>query len=196
MSPKLIALALRRCSAVTCSRGTPNTSAAVARWMSSPPGGDDAVSLPGHEGLADAASLGGAYRDVLQVGIRRGEPPGGGHCLVVGGVNPSRIGVDQLRQLVGVGGLELAHAAELQDQPRQREVQRQLLQHRLGGGGLSLGSAGFHRQLQLLEQDALDLLGGASATVPGSAGFPPPRTAAGARVAHATGARGSGAGAG
>jgi hypothetical protein len=61
----------------------------------------------GHEGLADAPPFGAADGDVLQVGVGRRQPAGGGHGLVVGGVDAPVL-VDHQRQLVGIGGLELA----------------------------------------------------------------------------------------
>ena len=124
-------------------------------------GGDDAVAGPGDEGLADLAPLLGANRDVLQVGVAGGEPPGGGDRLVIAGVQPAGGLVDQPRQLVGVGGLQLGQAAMLHDHLGQRVVQRQLLEHRLGGGGCPLGGLLEHRDALLLEEDLAELLGGA-----------------------------------
>src|SRR5690606_39301840 len=60
------------------------------------------------EGLADAPSLGGADRDVLQVRVAGGQTPGGGDRLVITGVDAPGARVDLLRQAVGVGALELA----------------------------------------------------------------------------------------
>src|SRR5690606_23609918 len=51
------------------------------------------------EGLADTPALLGTHRDVLQVGIGRRQPAGGSDRLVVGGVHPAGVGIDQLRQL-------------------------------------------------------------------------------------------------
>ena len=52
-------------------------------------GGEDEAPLPGDEGPADLPPLLGPDRDVLEVRLRRGEPAGGGHRLVVGGVDPA-----------------------------------------------------------------------------------------------------------
>ncbi len=65
------------------------------------------VALGGNERLAKAPAFLGAYRNVLQIGLARGESAGSGHRLVEGGVNPAGAGVDQLRQRIGVGTLEL-----------------------------------------------------------------------------------------
>src|SRR3546814_2616589 len=65
------------------------------------------------EGLADAAAIVGADRDVLQVGITGREPPGGCAGLVVAGVHAAVVRVGHLRQLVGIGRSE-EHTSELQ----------------------------------------------------------------------------------
>ena len=69
--------------------------------------------------------------------------------------------VGHLRQLVGVGGLELGQTPPLQQHLGQRVVQRQLLQHALVGGWLAGRSLLHHRQPQPLEEDLAQLLGGA-----------------------------------
>ena len=124
-------------------------------------GRHDAVTVGGDERLANAPAFLRADRDVLQVGVRGGQPAGGGHRLVVGGVNPTGAGIDHLRQLVCVGGLELAQAAVLQQQLRQRVVQGQFRQHVLRGGGRPGWCLLDDRELQLLEQDLSQLFGGA-----------------------------------
>jgi NADH:ubiquinone oxidoreductase subunit 5 (subunit L)/multisubunit Na+/H+ antiporter MnhA subunit len=55
--------------------------------------------------------------------------------------------------------VQLGEAAVLEQQPGQRVVERQLLEHVLVGRGLALGRLLLHRQALLLEQDLLDLLG-------------------------------------
>src|SRR3546814_1616076 len=52
------------------------------------------------EGLADAAAVLAADRDVLQVGIARRQAPGRRARLVVAGVHAAGVGIDHLRQLV------------------------------------------------------------------------------------------------
>ena len=81
-------------------------------------GGEEEVARLGHEGLADAPALRGADRDVLEVRVGRGEPAGGGDRLVEGGVDAAGLGVDERRQRVDVGGLELLDRAVLEDLPR------------------------------------------------------------------------------
>ena len=115
-----MALAERRWSAVTVSSVAPKTSAAVAWWMSLSLAKalqqafvlrevrHDAqldlrivrrqqhVALGRDECLTDAPPLGRAYRDVLQVGILRRQPAGGGHRLVIAGVHAPGTRVDLL----------------------------------------------------------------------------------------------------
>ena len=94
--------------------------------------------------------------------------PGDRGGLRVGRVHPPGGRVDAPRQLVGVGRLELGERAVLEDQPRQRMVERQLGERILVGRGLPRRRLLLHRQLLPLEQDLLDLLG--RAEVEGLAG--------------------------
>ena len=115
-----MALAERRWSAVTASSVAPNTSAAVAWWMSVIAGeGAQQACVAGQvrhdaqldlrivrrqqhvarrrdEGLADAPAFGRADRDVLQVRILRRQPAGRGHRLVIAGVHAAGARVDLL----------------------------------------------------------------------------------------------------
>ena len=116
-------------------------------------------ALRSHERAADAAAVLGAYRDVLQVRIRRGQAAGGGTGLVVAGVHAAGVRVDHLRQLVGVGAAQLGQAAVLQDHPRQLVLLGNRLQRLFIGAGLALGGLHHRRQLQLIEQHRLQLLG-------------------------------------
>ena len=111
------------------------------------------------EGLADAPALRRADGDVLQVGVVGGQAPGDRHGLRVRGVHAAGVRVDHLRQLVGVGGLELRDAAVLEQELGQRVVVGELGEHVLVGRGLARGGLLLHRQLLPLEQDLLDLLG-------------------------------------
>jgi hypothetical protein len=61
----------------------------------------------GDEGLADSPSLYGADGDVLEVGVAARQPSRRRAGLVVGGVDPSRPGMNQERQGVDVGGFQL-----------------------------------------------------------------------------------------
>ena len=122
---------------------------------------DQLVPLLRHEGEADAAPLLGADRDVLQVGIARGQAAGRRQRQRVRGVDAAGRRVDLVLQRVGIGALELGQLAPVQDLLRQRMAggERQLLQD-VGAGAvgsrLALLAAG---QLQLVEQHLAQLLG-------------------------------------
>ncbi len=76
---------------------------------------DQPVALRGDEGLADAPALLGADGNVLQVRVRGRQPPRGRDRLVIGRMDAPGAGIDDLREPVRVGGLELAQAAVLED---------------------------------------------------------------------------------
>ena len=80
-----------------------------------------------------------------------------GAGLVEGGVDAAVRG-DQLRQRVDVGALQLGEGAVLEDEPRERVLLGQLLQHVLIGRGAGLEPL-HHRQLQLGEEDLRQLAG-------------------------------------
>ena len=181
MIPKLTALARARCSPETASGAIPATSAAVRRWTSSPAPegidqalvarvvGEDAqldlrvvrrqepAALGRHEGLADAHPIRAADRDVLDVGLRRRDPSGGGAELMEGRMDAPGARVHERRQRVDVGVLELAEPAVREDLQRQIVLRRELREHvfvrRVAGLGLP-----DRPELQLLEQDLLQLL--------------------------------------
>ena len=92
-------------------------------------------------------------------GLVAGQPPGHGHGLRVVRVHAAGARMRHLRQLVGVGALELRQAPVLQQLGRQRIVLGQLLQHLLVGAGDAAGRLLHHRQAELGEQDLADLLG-------------------------------------
>ena len=190
MMPKLIALARRRTSPGMPSTGTPNISDAVIAWMSRPSlegllqlrdvgdvgeqaqldlavvGRDQHVARVGDEGRADLAAFLGADRDVLQVGIGRGEPAGGRGRQRIAGVDAAGVGVDVAGQRVGVGERQLGELAPVEHGVDQ--LARVLGQLLVGGQiveqagarlplpGLGVLAAG---QLQLVEQDLAELLG-------------------------------------
>ena len=107
---------------------------------------------------ADLASDGGTDGNVLQVRIAAAQPPGRRHGLVERRVQASRFGIDELRQRVDVGALELREAAPLQDLARQVVHQGQLLEHvHRRGGRFRLAGALAGRKLQLLEEDGREL---------------------------------------
>ena len=74
-------------------------------------GREQAVAARRDEAGADRPALLGADRDVLQVRVGAGEPAGRGRGLVEGRVDAAGLGVDQLRQRVEVGALQLGQLA-------------------------------------------------------------------------------------
>ena len=96
--------------------------------------------------------------EVLEVGLRGGEAPGGGDGVLEGGVDAPIVG-DDLGQPVHIGALELGKLAVVHDDVDDGVFSPQLFQHLHIGGIAGLGL--FHRrQAKLLEQDAPQLLGG------------------------------------
>ena len=67
--------------------------------------------FPGHEGLADFAALGGADRNVLQVGVRAGKPSCRRKRLVERGVDPAVAGTHIRREGLDVGAKQFPQAA-------------------------------------------------------------------------------------
>ena len=116
----------------------------------------------GHEGAPDLAAFLGADRDVLQVGLGRRQPAGGGRGERVAGVHAVGLRIDVARQRIGVGRVELGDLPPVEDLPRQRvALLGQLLERARAGrplAGLGLGAA---RQPELAEQDVAELLGAA-----------------------------------
>ena len=96
--------------------------------------------------MSDAAALGGANRDVLQIGIGRGQAPGCGYRLLEGRVDTGAIRIQLQRQFVGVGRFEFGQRPLLQNKLRQFVLFRQLRQH--GFRGRRLPGLGLlnHRQ--------------------------------------------------
>ena len=94
-------------------------------------GSDELVSLGRNKGLPYTASLFAPDGDILQVGFRRGQSTGSSDSLMVGRVYPAGTMVNQLRQRVGVGRLQLAQASVLKNQTRQFVFVGEFLKHRL-----------------------------------------------------------------
>ena len=120
-------------------------------------GGHEAPPVLRDERLADAPAELGADRDVLEIRVRRRQPPRRRDQLVERGVDAPRPRIDEHRQRVGVRALELGELAVLEDLPGQRVPERQLLQH-VGVGGVAGLGALDRRQLQLLEEHDRELL--------------------------------------
>ncbi len=127
------------------------------------------MALLGDEGLADLAAFFRANRNVLQVGIGRGEPAGRRTGHLVGGVHAAGLGVELAHQGVGVGALELGDLAMLHDLDGQRmTLGREVLQDADVGRPRAVLVAPAARQILLVEQDLAQLLG--RADIEGTAG--------------------------
>ena len=122
-------------------------------------GRDEDAAGFGNDRAPDLAPKFGAHRDVLQVRVAAAQPAGGGHRLVEAGVQSSCFRIDQQRQRIDVRALQLHQLTPLQDEARQVVRGGELFEHvGGGGGGLRLGVAPQGRQLQLVEEDARQLL--------------------------------------
>ena len=113
------------------------------------------------ERTAHAAALFGADRDVLQVRVVAGQPPGNRHGLCVIGVHAAGGGQNHFGQFVGIGRFEFGQAAVLQNQFGQWKIVRQFFQHAFIGGIAAAGGFfnAFGGQPHLVEQNILQLLG-------------------------------------
>ncbi len=106
-------------------------------------GHQEAATRRGDEGLAEAPTLLGAHRDVVQIGAVRGQPAGSGHGLAEGGMDAA-VGPDFGGQALPVGGSELLHLAVAQQGVDDRMLAAQQLE-RAGVGrepGLGLAERG------------------------------------------------------
>lgn len=116
------------------------------------------MALGGDEAGAHRPAEVGPDRDVLQVRVGAGEPPGGRRRLVEGGVDAARLRVDQVGQRVEVGVLQLGQLAPGLDLLDDRVLVADLLEH--AGVGREAGfAAPFTGQPQVFEEDGADLLG-------------------------------------
>ncbi len=115
----------------------------------------------GDEGFADAAAIIGADGDVLDVGVGGGEAAGGGDELVKGGVDAAGAGANVGGEGIDVGGFELSGLAVGED-----VVDDGVGALEGGEGGFvgfvlaSGGFFGFGGELEFLEEDFAELLGG------------------------------------
>src|SRR5689334_10266661 len=99
----------------------------------------------------------GSYRNVLQIGLRGAQAPGGGSGLIEARVDASSLSVHPLRQGVDIGALELLQLTVLENETGKLVAHcRQLLQHVRVGGGTGLGLL-EDRELELFEQDGREL---------------------------------------
>ena len=79
------------------------------------------------ERLANPPSFSGTHRNILQIRVGAREPARNSSCLAKF-VHPAGARIHHLRQLVGVGRLELGQTAMLEQELGQRVVRRELLQ--------------------------------------------------------------------
>ena len=121
-------------------------------------GRDELAPFGRDEGASDLAPLLGADRNVLQVGLGRRQAPSGRRGERVGRVNAASRRIDEARQRVGVGRLELGDLAPFEHARRQlMAFGGQVFEHaRRGrpGAGRGLLAAG---QAHLAEQDVAEL---------------------------------------
>ena len=104
-------------------------------------GADQQMPLLGDESGADAAAFFGADRDVLQIGIGRGQTPGRGGRHRVRGMNAPGLRIDVTRQGIGIGAAQFRQLAPVQHLFGDvMALGRQILQHiGIGGPGARLG---------------------------------------------------------
>ena len=100
----------------------------------------------------------GAHRDVLEIGLRGGQPPRGGDRVLERGVD-APVRADDLGQPVHIGGLQLGVLAVAKNGVDDGVVALELFQH-LGIGGVSRFGLLHRRQAQLVKEDVTKLLGG------------------------------------
>src|SRR5439155_15451680 len=67
------------------------------------------------EGATNGLAARGTHRDVLQVRVGGRQPSRGGTGLIKARMDASGLGVDESRQRVHIGGLELRQLAVLED---------------------------------------------------------------------------------
>ena len=123
-------------------------------------GGEKEFAGFGNECAAYLAPLVVANGNVLQIGVARTEPSGGGNRLVERGMYLSRAGIYQLGQGIDVGAEQLAQSAIFEYFIDDGVAVPQFFEHLFGGGVLSgFGLAGFLVDFQPLEKDFAYLSG-------------------------------------
>ena len=114
----------------------------------------------GDERTAYEATIVGAHRYVLQVGVQRREAPGGSLYLVEGGVHLAGARVDGARQSLHIGGEQLLEAADVENDFYDWICGGIRLEGGLGGGPCSaLGLFGFWVNLEVLKEHGAHLRG-------------------------------------
>ena len=113
-----------------------------------------------HKKVANPLAALGANRNILQVRIRRRQPPCGRHRLVKRGVDASGARIHQLRKRVHVRALKLAHLPPFQELVDNRVLLAKILEHLFARGVLArLGLFGLRVKLQAVKQHLAELLG-------------------------------------
>src|SRR6476620_5271984 len=123
-------------------------------------GRDEHVAGLGHERAADLASELCPDRDVLKVWIAAAQAAGCGDGLIEARVDATGLGIDQLRQRIDVGALQLLKRAPFETEPWKNVPERQLPQYldrRRSRLGFCVSLQG--RELQLVEENRGQLLG-------------------------------------
>ena len=92
-------------------------------------GRNDAAAGLGNESLTHAPPLGGAHRNVLQIGLGTRKASRDGRRLAEGCVHAMIRWIGHLRQFVGIGILEFRKCPKLQDELGQRIVEREFGEH-------------------------------------------------------------------
>ena len=123
----------------------------------------------GHKGLPDLPPDFGADRNILQIGLGRGQASGLRPAQRIGGVNPSGLRVNLLLQRIGIGGFQLRQLPPVDDLLGNRfAVAGQPLEHRNIGRILPRLALLATLEAKLAEQDFTKLLGAADReTLPG-----------------------------
>ena len=123
-------------------------------------GEEHVVVVPGDEGLADGSALFRADGNVLQVGVLGAQSSCGGYRLLIGGMHPTGLCVDQFWQGIYVGGLELLEFAVAQNRRNDGVFSLNFFEDFFSGGvlaSLCFFDAGL--DFEGFEQDGAQLFG-------------------------------------
>ena len=113
------------------------------------------------ESFPDLSSQLIPHRDVLQIGVRRAESSRSGHRLIEGGMDLTRIGMDQCWQRINIGTQQFFQAPIGEELVDDRVFAAQFLQNILARTVIAaLGLLGFLIQLQPLKQNLAHLFTG------------------------------------
>jgi hypothetical protein len=116
-------------------------------------------TLARHERGSDLPSELGANGDVLEIGIRRRETPGGRTDLIKGGVQTTARGIDQHRQGIHIRAFQFRELSIVQHLARDFVLRRQAFQNiRRGRDGLPFSVLHRRGQIHVFEQNLAELL--------------------------------------